>query len=442
MREIKTVTILGANGMMGANCSGLIAGFGGCRVHMLARDIKSAEKGKIRAMESIRSDAIADRLVPGTYDIDLEHAVSESDWVLEVLAEDKELKMSYSRRIAPFLRSDAIMSTGTSGIPISKLITALPSELRSNYFGTHFFNPPYKMLLCELIIPPESDRATADQLASYLEHSLLREVVRTRDEPAFAANRIGFYLLNAAALMAEEMAEEGGISFVDAALGGFTGRVMSPMRTMDLVGLDTHKAIVDNVFQSSREPGFRLPEFVARLVDLGLLGDKTGGGLYRDVTLDNAVRQRQVFDIASETYLPAPRIEMPFATKANALIAMARYSDAARVIKESSSRGARCCRDLVAKYISYAFSIAPDVLESPGDLERIMGFGFNWASPLAWVAFLGGIAETERFLAKAGSPIPEGLLALDEAGCSSTVFRDARTFFRASRKNEGGSSCE
>ena len=87
MREIKTVTILGANGAMGAGSAGVIAAFGGAKVHMLARDVEKAKQGIEAAVGSVKTDTIRGRMVPGSYDADLEKAVADSDWVFELVAE-------------------------------------------------------------------------------------------------------------------------------------------------------------------------------------------------------------------------------------------------------------------------------------------------------------------------------------------------------------------
>jgi len=99
MRTIRTVTILGSNGNVGSQCAGIIAGFGGAVIHMLARNIDKAEFGIERAIQSIRSDSIREQLIPGTYDHDLKEAVQDSDWILEVVAEDYTTKTTVSQLI-------------------------------------------------------------------------------------------------------------------------------------------------------------------------------------------------------------------------------------------------------------------------------------------------------------------------------------------------------
>ena len=46
MLKIKTVTVVGANGTMGTNVSGIFASFGGATVYMVSRDKEKFIVGK------------------------------------------------------------------------------------------------------------------------------------------------------------------------------------------------------------------------------------------------------------------------------------------------------------------------------------------------------------------------------------------------------------
>lgn len=147
------------------------------------------------------------------------------------------------------------------------------------------FNPPYYMTLCEVIPTEYSDKALLNDIKDYLAEVLLRTVVEVADVPAFLGNRIGFQFINQAMQLAQDKAERGGIDYVDAIFGPFSGRAMYPLVTSDFVGLDVHKAIVDNVYFNTEDKArdsFVFPEFARRLVSEGRLGRKSAkGGLYR-----------------------------------------------------------------------------------------------------------------------------------------------------------------
>jgi len=436
MRTIKTVTILGANGNVGSQCAGIIAGFGGAVIHMLARNIDKAEFGIERAIQSIRSDSIREQLIPGTYDHDLKEAVQDSDWILEVVAEDYATKSSLLSLVDPHLNPSTIVSSGTSGLSIERLSKALKPEARRHFFGTHFFNPPYKMLLCEFIGTSQADPVVSEMLSSYLKNILRRQVVHVSDSPAFAGNRIGFLMLNLAVQLAEQHQDRGGIPFIDKILGGFTGRVFPLLKTIDLVGLDIHKAIVDNIYaaaddQEERER-FLLPDFMQHLINLGRIGRKSRQGLYDYVSAPGSVGG-QYYDIASGQYKPVPDIRIEFADRANALIRVSDYSGAVDVIRRETSLEGEICRYVLACYIGYAFSMVGTVVPDRSSLDRVMGFGFNWVPPSAWVDLLGGVKETVGFLEQAGVKPPAVLLAARQDGPFYGLKKmlDPRSLFRA-----------
>jgi len=437
MRTIKTVTILGANGNVGSQCAGIIAGFGGAVVHMLARNIDKAAYGKKRAIGSIRSDAIAGQLVPGTYDHDLEDAVSRSDWVFEVVAEDLAIKRGILSLVDPFLQPGTIVSSGTSGLSIARLAEALRPEARPFFMGTHFFNPPYKMLLCECIRGPKTDPELTDSFVSYLENVLRRQVVHVADSSAFAGNRIGFLMLNLGAQLAEKYQDQGGIPFVDTILGGFTGRVFPLLKTIDLVGLDIHKAIVDNIHASVESDEerelFRMPQYMQHLLNLGRIGRKARQGLYDYAASSAAQGDDSFYDIRSGDYRPLPEFDIPFARRANALVAVSDYRGALAVIRQEQSLEGEICRYALASYLAYAFSQIGRVVPDRASLDRVMGFGFNWVPPSAWVDLLGGVGATRRFIEAAGVQPPEYLAngGIDGPFYELQDILDPRSLFRA-----------
>src|SRR5271155_1098701 len=104
------VVILGANGTMGAGAAAMFAG-GGCHVTMLARDLAKAREGLTDAQSLARAEAVADSVVPGTYEQDMDRAVAEATLIFETLAEDLPLKQQYFQRVDKHRRPDAIVAT-------------------------------------------------------------------------------------------------------------------------------------------------------------------------------------------------------------------------------------------------------------------------------------------------------------------------------------------
>ena len=434
MREIKTVTLLGANGTMGSGSGGVIAAFGGARVYMLARELDKAKDGVEKALASVRSGILRDRLIPGTYDADLEKAVSESDWVFECVAESYEVKEPINKRISAARKPGTLVSTVSSGLSIARLAGHFDSDGQKHYYGTHFFNPPYKLTLCELITHPGTDPEVTRKLSDYLGTTLVRQVVVTNDTPGFAGNRIGFQLMNEVAQYAEKYQDRGGIHLMDSLLSGYTGRAMSPLATADLVGLDVHKAIVDNIYVNTKDHAhetFKLPAYMQKLIDQGNLGNKSGKGLYQRKKNADGSREKLVYDIGRGDYGPLPAVSIPFKKEMQNAIRDSRYPQAMDILKSATGFEADLLRYFIARYISYSLSLIPEVTDQNG-VDGAMGFGFSWLPASAWVDYLGGIEEARRFIEKAGLPVPAYLASAKGSPFYQLRARlDPRQLFRA-----------
>lgn len=440
--DIGTVTVVGANGTMGCNVAAIFASFGGARVHMVARDAAKAEAAVRRACLSVRSDAIARNLLPCDYSA-LEASVAESDLVFESVAEDPAVKEDLARRLAAIASSDpgvrrrAIWCSGTSGLSITALASLFPEGARERFFGVHMFNPPYQMSLCELAGAPFSDGALLEALERYLASVLRRTVVRVRDTPAFLGNRIGFAFINDALQQAEKFKYAGGIDYIDAVLGPFTGRAMPPLATADFVGLDVHRAITDNILAHVDDPfnaSFVFPRFAAGLVGAGRLGRKSGGGLYKTFVHESGARIRQVWDIESGVYRNTMDYRFPFVERMIALLREGGYREAREALVSNRSQEAELCCRCLLRYIVHSLHCAREVAFGLKAADDVMATGFNWCPPLALAAFLGGAEETK---ALCRSRLERSLLdgldldALFEGAGASDY--DYRLFFKAKR---------
>ena len=201
--NIKTVTVVGANGTMGTNVSAIFASFGNAKVYMVSRSMEKSKKAAAKAAKSVRAEAILANLIPVDYSM-LAECVAESDLVFESTAENLEIKKEITKQIAENMKKDAIACSGTSGLSITILAECFSEEQKGRYFGVHMFNPPYNMTLCELIATKYSDNQIKENLKDYLTNTLFRTVVETKDTPAFLANRIGFQFINKAMQYAEK----------------------------------------------------------------------------------------------------------------------------------------------------------------------------------------------------------------------------------------------
>jgi len=409
-RQVRKVAVIGANGAMGSGSGELFAA-DGIETIFLARDHEKAREGLERAQSMAKSEKLADFIRLGTYERDLTAAVADADLVFEALAEELPLKQQFFEKVDRHRRPDSIVATVSSGLSIAAMAKGRSESFRRNFLGMHLFNPPNVIIGCEVIAHGETDPTVVDYVVTFLEKRLGRKVVRTADSPAFCGNRVGFKVLNEVA----QLAAQHGVAFVDTLVGPHTGRAMAPLATVDLVGWDVHRAIVDNLHANTRDEAhdaFRLPDFMARLMDSGHLGDKTPakGGFYRRVR-EGKTTETYVLDPARGEYHAARDsiVDPPdFVTRMKRLNRAGRYREAMRVMLEAKGWEADLLRRVILGYVSYGLNRVGEVVKTSHDVDRIMGFGFNWAPPSVLVD-LAGVAETIAALERAKLVVPKVL---------------------------------
>ncbi|MBA3391282.1 MAG: 3-hydroxyacyl-CoA dehydrogenase family protein [Deltaproteobacteria bacterium] len=411
MRSIRKVVVLGANGAMGSG-SGAVFAAAGIPTVFLARTIEKAEAGRTRAEQLTKGKVSAKSIACGTYSQDLGHALADADLVFEAVAEDLAAKREVFELIDKLRRDDSIVATVSSGLSIGAMCADRSASFRKNFLGIHFFNPPTVIVGCELIPHASTDPGVVAVVRDFLTSVVGREVVETRDTPAFAGNRLGFKVLNEVA----QLAEEHGAAFMDQLVGPHTGRALPPLATIDLVGWDVHKAIVDNLYASTHDVAhaqFKLPAYMQRGIDRGHLGRKTRdkGGFFR-VEGKGADAKTFVLDARSGDYRPLSEVSPPmptFVEKMKSAIKSGRHTGAMEVLCTAEGKEAELLRKVLLGYISYGLGLVGEVVERPRDIDRIMGFGFNWAPPSVLVDAIGP-GRTIVLLEKAQLPVPMSIL--------------------------------
>lgn len=317
--QIKFVTVIGANGTMGRNIAGVLAYLGNARVYLLCRSKEKAYEA-IKFLTKIYGEKLSlDNLLPVDYSM-IDECIRKSDLVFESVSEDMTTKKDILKSVSLYLPPEACLCTGTSGFSVNKLAEDLPLEVRKRFFGVHLYNPPNVMSLCELVPNVDSNEKLLNNIQTYLESTLKRNVVIVKDTPAFIGNRIGFQFLNKALILAERYKDKGGVDYIDSILGVNTGRSMSPIATSDFVGLDVHKSIVNNIYQFTNDyerQSFSFPELGNHLIMKGSLGRKSGGGLYKSIRLISGEKQTLVYDINSDSYREVVKYDIPFLERMN-----------------------------------------------------------------------------------------------------------------------------
>lgn len=391
--NIKTVTVIGANGTMGCNVAGIFASFGNAKVYMVCREPEAAKKAQIKATMSVKAQAIGINLIPKTYD-DLEECVSSSDLIFESVLENINIKKDVYKKVVKYIQPHTVIGTGTSGLSINELSECFDENMRKNYMGIHMFNPPYNMTLCEVTPSQYTDIKLLNEVKAYLKAVLHRNVVQVKDQPAFMGNRIGFQFINEAMQYAEIYKDNGGIDYIDSILGSFTGRSMAPLATSDFVGLDVHQAIVNNIYNNTNDYAhetFAMPEFALKLISEHKLGKKSGSGLYKTVKNSDSTKTINVYDIATGTYRAREKYVFPFAKQMIKELKVGNYSRAFERLVSNHSIEATICIQFLIKYVVYGIVTAKSIGENIYSSDDVMATGFNWVPPLAVIDAFGGV---------------------------------------------------
>jgi 3-hydroxybutyryl-CoA dehydrogenase len=198
------------------------------------------------------------------------------DWVIEAIPEKLELKQALFSQLEKICRPQTLFGTNTSSLSVTTIASGL--ENRGRLIGLHFFNPVHLMKLVEIVKGDETSAATLEN-AKQLALALKKESIVVRDVPGFASSRLGV----ACGLEAIRMLEENVASAadIDKAMELGYAHPMGPLKLGDLVGLDVRLSIAEYIFEQTKNPVFRPPELLKKMVASGKLGKKSGEGFYK-----------------------------------------------------------------------------------------------------------------------------------------------------------------
>jgi len=310
--DIETIAVLGA-GNMGHGIAE-VAAMAGYEVRM--RDIKEefvqdgydniewslnklADKDQLSQAEA---DAALDRVTPL---VDVADAVGDADVVIEAVPEKMEIKKDVYTDVEDHAPDEAIFATNTSSLSITELseVTDRPEQ----FCGMHFFNPPVRMQLVEVITGAHTSDETLDTIEELAE-AFEKSPVRVRkDSPGFIVNRILVPLMNEACWLVHD--DVATIAEVDSTTKFDIGLPMGALELSDQVGNDVGLHVLEYMHETLGEAYDPCPLLEAKVED-EKLGKKTGEGFYdyedggadipRDQSSDE-VKDRLLAVMANET---------------------------------------------------------------------------------------------------------------------------------------------
>ena len=281
MADVKTIGVIGA-GTMGRGIA-YAAALGGYRTILedvmpetLAKGTawvrqaleEGVNRGKVTAEQS--GEALS-RIETAS---NVEDACRQSDFLIEAVPEELELKLELYTLFDKFAKPHAVLASNTSSLSIAEMaeMTYRPELC----VGMHFFNPVPKMRLIEVVRAPKT---SDDTIAACREVGarMGKEVVVVKESPGFITSRVNALIGNEAFAMLE--AGLASAEDIDKAMKLGLNHPMGPFEMVDLVGLDVRLRILEYLHATLGEK-YRPNALLKKLVDEGRLGRKTGRGVY------------------------------------------------------------------------------------------------------------------------------------------------------------------
>lgn len=399
-RSIRKVAVLGS-GVMGSAIACHFANIG-CKVlllDMVPRELNDEERAKgltldnkqvrnrivnqsleraIRANPAPLYDkAFASRILTGNFDDDMP-LIAKCDWVLEAVVENLEIKKKIFAQVEQHRTPGTLVSSNTSGIPISSMLDGRSEDFRKHFCGTHFFNPPRYLKLLEIIPTPYTAPEVVNFLMRYGDLFLGKTTVLCKDTPAFIANRIGVFGIMKVIHTMEKLGLT--IDDVDKLTGPVIGRPKSAtFRTSDIVGLDTMIKVANNLHaglpDDEARDVFRPTEAILKMEANQWLGDKTGQGFYKKTK--NAKGQTEILTLDLSSFEYKPKAKSSFATL-EATKPIADVRKRFKVLLEGKDKAGAFYRETFYALFSYVSHRIPEIADELYKIDDAVCAGFGW----------------------------------------------------------------
>ncbi|MHC4929144.1 MAG: 3-hydroxyacyl-CoA dehydrogenase/enoyl-CoA hydratase family protein [Planctomycetota bacterium] len=451
--------VIGA-GTMGA---GIAAHLANCGIKVLLLDIVPSElteedkaKGldfkSLQVRNRITTNAVAAMLearatplydtanakliTPGNIEDDFDK-LADVDWIIEAAPESLKLKRSTFKQIEAIHRKGQVISSNTSGISLEEITKGCKSEFLSDVMICHFFNPPRYMHLMELIPCKETDEELFGAMTDFSERVLGKGVVIAKDTSNFIANRIGFFDANEGLALGQELKLT--VEQVDAIIGPLTGRPKSGLfRLLDIIGIDISVNINSNLYQAlaqdKKRDIFKENPLLTKMLEKGLLGNKTGCGFYKKSKDAAGKRVIEVLDLETLKYNPAAKVDLPILLEAK------KAGDVGariRALFQSDDVVGRFAWGLWSKMLCYVADRVPEISDSIIGIDNAMKWGYNWQKgPFElWDAI--GVEYVANRFKQEGREVPALVQLLLETGKTSFYgfSNDGPVYFDASSQS-------
>ena len=297
--------------------------------------------------------------------------IKESDWIIEVVSENINIKRKVFDIIEKNRSKKSIVSTNTSGISINKLCQGRSKKFKEMFLGTHFFNPPRQLRLLEIIPNKNTRKDLVDFLIKYSEKTLGKEVVKCKDTPGFIGNRVGIFSLMSC--VHNSLKFNLSVSETDYLTGNIIGRPKSgTYRTIDIIGLDTlhniNKDFVENIKHKRSKETYSFPQQIQKMYEKGFWGEKTKKGFYKKETDKNGKKLFMEIDTNKLSFFKTESIK-------NKNIYEGFSPDK---LLEINNKHGEFYKKVFFDLFSYCSIIIPEISKEIYKIDKTLRYGFGW----------------------------------------------------------------
>ncbi|MDC1221863.1 3-hydroxyacyl-CoA dehydrogenase NAD-binding domain-containing protein [Salibacteraceae bacterium] len=323
----------------------------------------------------------------GNFEDDLQR-IADCDWILEVIIERLDIKKSLFEKVEKYRKRGTLITSNTSGIPIHLMSEGRSEDFQKNFCGTHFFNPPRYLKLLEIIPGPKTDQAVLSFFMDYGKRYLGKTTVWCKDTPAFIANRVGVFSI----MWMFHYVKTNGytVDEIDKLTGPVIGRPKSAtFRTTDVVGLDTlvhvSNGVKDNVPNDEMSNLFQIPDYINKMVEGQMLGDKTKKGFFKKTKNAEGKREILVLDLDTMDYGPRTRPKFASLEAAKGIDVL---DERVKFLFNFKDRAGEFYRAHFASIFAYSSNRIPEISDEVYRLDDAMkaGFGYEMGPFEAWDA--------------------------------------------------------
>ena len=374
----------------------------------------AALKGKPAAFFNA---AAASLVTPGNFEDDLAK-LKEVDWIIEAVTEDLQIKRSLFPKVAANRKPGAVVSTNTSGIPLSLISEDFSPEFRQHFLGTHFFNPPRYLHLVEIIPGAETSPEVLSYISDFCDRRLGKGVVPCKDTPNFIANRIGSFFGSTIQKLTVE--EDYTLEEVDTLTGQLIGLPRSgSYRLLDIVGLDVWAHVTRNLYDAVPNDPYRdrfvMQPFLTEMISRGWLGEKRGQGCYKR-TGKGADKLIQAIDWKTLEYHPINKARF---ASVETIRNIENLPERLRALVALPDRVGSFLWKAFSDLLIYSALMVPEVSDHIVEIDRAMKWGYvNTLGPFElWDAL--GVEATVKRIQDEGRSIPPSVEKMLASGATS-----------------------